>query len=829
MNKDSRASKLSAMCLIAVVGLLTAIAASAQEPLTEESTSVEPEAVANQSDLIARVHDCDVLTVSGDDFDAIFTVSGQVVSSDGSPVEGAFVVLRESSTTRISREFEKYAYAKDRQVTRVPDVFARTTTDREGKFEFREVKSPALPRAPQSYWSGDVVAAHRDLGVGWLALGNKNEKRRVESDLTIVLRPTGTISGRYVSPDSRAIENGVVAIYRLVKPTRFTQLGSDLDLQMSQLAPRAQTDSQGRFTMTGIPPGLVAVASITHRDWMLSSAAIATSDDVAPGQREGEYLHDQEVMSIPAEIIADPGLLISGQVVDSQGEPVPDVRVSYSSTVSRMQTDPEGKFRLRLSSKWLDRDRKRGTTSKFYVYAEPETGFLSSQQDESIDDLVALKPITITLEKGVVISGKVLTDEGDPVPDATLRPVSDSMLLGAKTEADGSYELMVPAGKHLILVGVDEPGYTLPQRREIFRSRIPEDAEKFPHLIVDVSDGIAKQVPPLVVSKVKTLQVIASLPDGKPAAGATAMVKDQEPLRSVNNGVFSLPPRVIDKSTAVLTNRLGRADLLPLGVPTEKAFVEVKLATGDQAYDGSVPLTQAVDGVLIVLLKSAWIVEGRVLIDGEPVVGAKVSIGESTPNNRTINGRTFRGSTVSNFVHVVTDQKGLYRAAVSPGKEYSVSLQSLPNDEAHPGFVYRPTAAGEGRLTVKDFAFRRGDQELAGRVIDADGKAVVGAQVQVMRQRDVEPSFWVGHQSESQHETDQRGRFHLKRMPPGTYQLTVRGPRGEGLRRAASTMVTAKTGNMDLEVILNPQPQTEIPRLQPKRIEPIQPSAGEQP
>jgi hypothetical protein len=178
---------------------------------------------------------------------------------------------------------------------------------------------------------------------------------------------------------------------------------------------------------------------------------------------------------------------------------------------------------------------------------------------------------------------------------------------------------------------------------------------------------------------------------------------------------------------------------------------------------------------------------------------------------------------------VVTDEKGLYRAAVSPGKEYSVSLQSLPDDEARPGIGYRPTPAGEGRLTVKDFAFSRGDQELAGRVINPQGKAVAGAYVQVMRGRDVTPSFWVGHQSESQHETDQQGRFHLKKMPAGTYQLTVRGPRDENARRSASTMVTAKTGTMDVEVVLNAQPQTEIPRLQPKRIEPIQPSAGDQP
>ena len=133
MNKDSRASLIPAYCLIAVTGLLSVVAATAQEPVTEERTSVEPEAVANESDLIARFRDCEVLTVSGDDFDAIYTVSGQVVSPDGNPVEGAIVLLRESSTSRISSESEKYLYVKDRHLLRTQDVFARTTTDAEGK------------------------------------------------------------------------------------------------------------------------------------------------------------------------------------------------------------------------------------------------------------------------------------------------------------------------------------------------------------------------------------------------------------------------------------------------------------------------------------------------------------------------------------------------------------------------------------------------------------------------------------------------------------------------------------------------------------------------
>jgi hypothetical protein len=50
----------------------------------------------------------------GDEFGAVFTVSGQVSTVDGKPVEGAIVVLRESSTDRISMEPDKFLYDKQR-------------------------------------------------------------------------------------------------------------------------------------------------------------------------------------------------------------------------------------------------------------------------------------------------------------------------------------------------------------------------------------------------------------------------------------------------------------------------------------------------------------------------------------------------------------------------------------------------------------------------------------------------------------------------------------------------------------------------------------------
>jgi hypothetical protein len=87
--------------------------------------------------------------------------------------------------------------------------------------------------------------------------------------------------------------------------------------------------------------------------------------------------------------------------------------------------------------------------------------------------------------------------------------------------------------------------------------------------------------------------------------------------------------------------------------------------------------------------------------------------------------------------------------------------------------------------------------------------------------------MWLGHQSESQFQTDDRGRFHLKKVPPGTYQLSVSGPRVENQRSRMPTMVSANAGDMNVEIVVDPRPQPPTPRLQPRRIEPIQPPASQ--
>ncbi len=426
----------------------------------------------------------------------------------------------------------------------------------------------------------------------------------------------------------------------------------------------------------------------------------------------------------------------------------------------------------------------------------------------------AVQPIEIQLTRGVLVTGKVVSTDGSPLEAARVRSITSRQL--AVTEADGSFRLLLPREAHTIVVGSDEPGFILPNRSDAKSISNEQAATGVPQMKVDLSDGVERELPPIVVSRTRAIQVNGSLPDGRPATGARVIIRDERTTSNSNNRMPS-PFNLVEKSAESLTNQFGRAEFQPIGVTSDKAFIEVKLTTGANAYHGTVALSEAVDGVVSLVLESAWLLEGRALIEGTPMVGARVQISQMAPIVRSGNGMFVPASMASNIQFAMTDNEGRYRAAVERDKQYSVSLNSIPEYPNSPfGIGFSSTIDSDGRPKVKDFAFTRHTQEIAGRVVDLDGNAVVNARVSVVRTVTVEPHFWYGHQQESQLTTDRQGRIHLKKMLKGSYQLMVSGPRINN-QQGSSTTVSATTGTMDLDVVLvADRLHAEPPQLLPR-------------
>lgn len=787
-----------------------------------ETETAEVAVGDDENDLIARVLGCEVTSVTGDDYGFIVNASGKVVSPTGDPVEGATVVLADSFGRLAMNDPTRYLYSEERYRLRAPDINSRTVTNERGEFQFLAIKVAAAPLDNRSdNWSGSIVAAVPGVGIAKASLYVTKSSGDLIAPLDLKLIPTHSVSGRLQTPDGKPLSGAIVDVRHLLTPSRDDSRDvSRFDLYTSQLTPRMVTDESGRFEFSNLPTGVVASIQAFHPDWENGYAAIRTNADVPLGELKSarQYLPSKVVVDSPAIVVMDPGVRIAGKVVDEDGNGVEGVNVN-APIYLRSKTDSDGTFSMRLPtptvSDFLNEDR---SSFRLMAHVAPGGGYASRRFECSREQLTEKAPITINLEKAALVTGRFVDSDGSAIKGIEIVAVGASFPSIWTSGEEGRFELNLALGRHRLVFGTSQPGYDLPAHR---LSRLSEkEAGRSLHRDIEIDSVERVDLGPIVVPRSQTYQVIASLPDGSPAVGATAMIRDEvarnpnapEPYRQV--------PEVVEKSLPQATNSLGRVTLIPQGLLSEKAFVDVKYIDGEAAFNGNIKLNTASDGVINLVLDASSIVEGRVLLDGAPVAGARVQVSQSTPAQRTINGMTMTFFTASENQFVVTDSQGVYRAALPTGKQCHVSLSKVPNVSINSGIGYGARPAADGKLRVQDFELIRGDQEIAGLVVDSSGDPIVKARVEIRRDQNVTPSFWVDHESESQPLTDSRGRFHLKHVPRGTYQLSVRAERVEGAPRAerVSTIVPAVAGQMDLEVTLNVPITTEIPRLVPKRI-----------
>ncbi|QEG01349.1 Regulatory protein BlaR1 [Stieleria maiorica] len=775
------------------------------------------------NDLIARVLTCRPIMGESEDYAVIVNVSGKVLSPDGQPVPSAVVVLRESSNTRASSNFNKYLLSVDRNQVRVPDVIARTETNANGEFEFTNIKAPAFPRDRSDRWVGSLVAAMPGVGVATSKLILEKSNPTPIEGLALQLTKTNSISGRFVTPDGRPLAGAIVNLTGLFEPTADPWDAPErIELWMSQLTPRTTTDDSGNFDFQNIPTGLIASIQASHPDWENGYAAVRTSDEVAVGKfaRANHWLPSGEVVASPAAVVADPGYTLYGRVRDARDAAIAGISIYPSSSVDRSKTDSEGHFRMRVPTSMVSRYLERDDPMKFSVVPSEESPFLGTQLELTPGQLTGQDSIDVTLSDAVTISGKVVDSTGSPLEGILIRSLNLPSPLGALSKEDGTFQLKLSVGDHFLIVATLDSGYAIPSFAEVI-GMTKQRAESLPHRRIAITDLTPRTIKPIVVPKLATYQVIVSLPDGNPAVGASVILRDEIPP-GPNAPVFDQAPHVVDRSASESTNSLGRAALVPNGLTSPKAFVDVKYLRDDDAFSGTAKLIEAKDGVIHLVLNSSAIVQGRVLVDGEPVAGARVQISLTKSVQRKANGMTMMVHQSLGHQFVTTDSEGVYRACVPAGGNVHTSLNNAPNLSFRMGIGYGAQPAGDGKLIVQDFELIRGKQEIAGRVIDADGNPVAKAMVSVDRDSNVVPDLWVDHHRESQWTTDANGRFHLKNVPQGKYQLSVRGPQGESSVSATriSTLVPVRTGETDLEITLNLPNLPEIPRLVPIEVTP---------
>jgi RNA polymerase sigma factor (sigma-70 family) len=445
-----------------------------------------------------------------------------------------------------------------------------------------------------------------------------------------------------------------------------------------QIAQR--TDANGKCRFTRMPPN--TQMNLDVRDERFAKLAYADQITIGPGPH-----------SVGAALKLKPAGQLSGRLGYPDGKPVAGVNVAAQAVGENAGgwgagvTDANGVYHItRLAPARyqvivsLDKrmDERATVPSDWTAAARTDVALAAGQSLDQVD---------ISLVRGTIVSGRVTAaDTGAPLPDIDIglsgpaRPQEGGAILNARTGADGSYSLRVPAGKQTVYIcGQPPEGYLRPRKNEI---EVTTSEGK---------DATANFVLPR--AKGKAVAGVVTRADGSPAAGAwvsAELLDSENPIgdsmgvRADTQGRFAFKS-VTPKSKLRAT--LGRMK-----------SVEPVVVSG-----GETNVALAVEKTLPIQLK------GRIVDDtGKPIPSAQVSLTITT-------GRFGIGSPN----HGVDADGNFAFDDLRLGDKYTLSAQA-----PHFGRKTADVTLVRGKQTIEQppIVLARADSMISGTVVDQSGK-----------------------------------------------------------------------------------------------------------
>jgi protocatechuate 3,4-dioxygenase beta subunit len=359
-------------------------------------------------------------------------VRGRVQDTSGRPVAGAEVRLTPARSPGARRSPEK------REEPEEGDGSFASHTDLQGRFSIAQAPAERmdLTARQRGYATGHVAGLRLPQGTGPADLG------------TIILQFGARLQGRVIDRAGKPVTGAEIHVVESVD--HLEQENTWIERE----APDAIAGADGSFLLEDLPQ-----ATPLH-------LLVRASGHLPAGVR-GVRLP----AATPLLIRLEPAAALRGQVVDEKGAPVAGARV----VLTWQPTAPENPERQ--TGVPIERSDIAGRDGRFEIRDAPAGRVrlaVSAQGYVAVEGFEAAVPwldptreLTLTLEKGAVLTGRIATAEGKPVA-------------GARVTAEGASEVSDDEGAYTVdgvspgrtEVHVSHPLYKLFRREMVIQPGI---------------------------------------------------------------------------------------------------------------------------------------------------------------------------------------------------------------------------------------------------------------------------------------------------------------------------------------------------------------------
>jgi len=343
--------------------------------------------------------------------DAGRAIRGSIVAADGTAIGGVELAATASSTNQgFGGGAIRFGGDKPTSVEASSDsdgLFAVTGLPK-GKFDLTAKRSGFAPHTV----TGIELEGEDDVDVG-----------------EITMMPGEALEGLVLDTDGVPVEGAELTINE-TSPMSGLMMG----MSVGDSAPAdAVADPQGWFALTDLAKDLHYTVSAGRPGFVA-----AHIDGITVPRTE------------PLELRLEPSSRIAGVVVDSSGDPIAGARVN----MMRTRSVEAGGMAMMIA---FGQDTTTDIEGRF-VFEEQEpgkaslTGVASGYQEAELADLVIpkgedLDDVTIKLDDGAILQGRVVTPDGRPAIGASIGKVSAGRSMGprmgrdAPVDGDGYYRL----------------------------------------------------------------------------------------------------------------------------------------------------------------------------------------------------------------------------------------------------------------------------------------------------------------------------------------------------------------------------------------------------